>query len=131
LLSPLGDSSILHKKFLKNSFGTKKKFTTPSIFNRKWGILQFSIRNRFKIHLEQFPLKIEIALNFIFEIPLKINRTKKKGHQKIENSPSVLQKKSLKNYSEQKKINPEIWSQKYTTRTLKLENIFEKIILAV
>jgi len=34
--------------------------------------------------LEQFPLKIEITSNFIYKIPLKMNRTKKKVHQKIE-----------------------------------------------
>ena len=41
-------------------------------------------RNPFKIHLEKFSPKIEIASNFLFENPLKMNRTKKKGHQKIE-----------------------------------------------
>ena len=46
-------------------------------------------------------------------MPLKINRKKKKFTKKL-NSPSVLQKKSFKKYSEQKKINPEIWSQKFT-----------------
>ena len=76
-----------------------------------------------EIHEEQFHTKIEIALNFMHNIPLKINRTKKKFTKKL-NSPSVLHKKSLKKIFGTKKINPEIWSQKYTTRAVKLETIF-------
>ena len=58
--------------------------------------LQFYERNPFKIHLEQFPPKIEIALNFNSEIPLKMNRTKKKVHQKIELTFSFTKEIPLK-----------------------------------
>ena len=60
-----------------------------------------------------------------------MNRTKKKVHQKIELTFSFTKEIPLKIIRNKKKINPEIWSQKYTTRTVKLETIFEKIILAV
>ena len=63
--------------------------------------------------MEQFPPKIEIALNFIYEIPLKINRTKKKVHQKIELTFSFTKEIPLKIIRKKKKINPEIWLQKY------------------
>ena len=42
-----------------------------------------------EIHDEQFHTKIEIALNFMHEIPLKINRTKKKFTKKLKSS-SIL-----------------------------------------
>ena len=44
----------------------------------------FYKRNPFKIHLDQFPPNIDTAFNFTKEIPLKLNRTKKKVYQKIE-----------------------------------------------
>ena len=63
--------------------------------------------------MEQFPPKIEIALNFIYEIPLKINRTKKKVHQKIELTFSFTKEIPLKIIRNKKKINSEICSQKH------------------
>ena len=88
------------------------------------------MRNTFKIHWEQFQTKIEIALNFMYEIPLKINRTKKKFTKKL-NSPSVLQKNPFKKYSEQKKINPEIWSQKYPLGSSSWRPFLKKVTAVV
>ena len=42
------------------------------------------------------------------------------------NSPTILRKKSLQNFLGQKKIDPEIWSQKYPHRTDKLETVLKK-----
>ena len=57
--------------------------------------------------MEQFPQKIEIALNFIKEIPLKINRTKKKFTKKLKSSSILYNrlnfiKETLKNERHQK-----------------------------
>ena len=61
-----------------------------------WGIIQFQIRNPSKILLEQFPTKIEIDLNSLYNIPLKINRTKKKVHKKNEIAFKFTKKNPLK-----------------------------------
>ena len=53
--------------------------------------------------MEQFPPKIEIALNFIYKIPLKINRTKTKVHQKIELTFSFTKEIPLKIIRNKKK----------------------------
>ena len=73
------------------------------MFYHLWGIVPFYLRNPFKIHLEQFPQKIEIALNFNQEIPLKIDRTKKKVHQKIELTFSFTKEIPLKIIRNKKK----------------------------
>ena len=54
--------------------------------------------------MEQFKPKIEIALNFIYKIPLKINRTKKKVHQKIELTFSFRKEIHLKIMEQKKSI---------------------------
>merc|ERR1712030_206668 len=53
----------------------------------------------------------KIGLNFTKDIPLKLNRTKKKFTKKL-NSPSILQRNPRKNPTK-KKINPEILPQIY------------------
>ena len=54
-----------------------------------------------------------------------MNRTKKKVTTKLR-SPSILHMKSLKIYSEQKKIKLGIRSQQYTATTVKFGTIFGK-----
>ena len=53
-----------------------------------------------------FHQKYEIAFNFTKEIPLKINRTKKKVHQKIELTFSFTKKIPLKSIRNKKKNQP-------------------------
>merc|ERR1712212_373886 len=71
-----------------------------------------------------FSAKIELTFDFTKEIPLKMNRTKKKGSPKNSNHLQFYKRNPLKffvfNFTKEiplkflrKKINPEIWSQKY------------------
>ena len=62
------------------------------------------------------------------EIALKMNRNKK---CKIANSPSILKKKSLEKFSEHKKIDPEIWSQKYPLGPTSWRPFLKKVTLVV
>ena len=68
-----------------------------------WFFKILDINMIYTFGVEQFAPKIEIALNFIYEIPLKINRTKKKGHQKIELTFSFTKEIPLKIIRNKKK----------------------------
>ena len=86
---------------------------------------EFYKRNPFKIHLDQFPPNIDTAFNFTKEIPLKLNRTKKKVYQKIEltfNFTKEIHVKIIRN----KKNQPWNLVSKIPSRIVKLETIFEK-----
>ena len=111
-------------------------------------------------HFLNFHQKNEIAFNFTKEIPIKMNRTKKKRFTKKFKSPSILQKKSLKNCVIQfykrnpfkissffikgvnftkeiplnfsrKKITPEIWSQKYPFGPASWRSFLKKVTQVV
>ena len=58
----------------------------------------------------------------MYKIPLKMNRTKKKVHQKIEITFKFMKEISLKFTRTKTNLN-EIIHQKYTTTTVKLGNI--------
>ena len=106
----------MHREIFVQNFSEEKSILYPR------EIVPFYIRNPFKIHLEQFQTKIEIALNlfseilskligptieptfsFTKEIPIKMDRTKKKVHQKIELIFSFTKEIPLKNIRNKKK----------------------------
>ena len=84
------------------------------------GIVPFYIRNPFKIHLEQFPSKIEIAQNFIKELPLKFIWN---NSHKNRNRLQFFIRNPYKIESDQK-INPKILPQIY--REIPLQNFYKE-----
>merc|ERR1712208_112947 len=85
------------------------------------GTSAFYMRNPFKIHLNHK----QIVVNFTKEIPLKLNRTKKKVYQKIELTFNFTKEIHVKIIRNEKKSTLNLVS-KIPSRIVKLEKICEK-----
>ena len=84
----------------------------------------------------QVPVVLQSSFNALGQKEYK-DQIPYEGYLKVPNGSSDLINYGIKSaiynkfIQNKKNINPEIWFQKYATRTVKLETIFEKIILAL